>query len=1226
MQDNVLTLENENFQDDAELEGELYAVGTRGYSAYEVAVINGYIGTEEEWLASLEGEDGITPTIGDNGNWFLGDVDTGLPSRGEPGEDGEDGEDGQGVPLGGKTGQMLVKTSATDYDTAWVDSVSLGQIGDYSTTSNALRIDLLEENKVYVLFNTITSGTGHFYIGWEDNDVVLTKEIIIRAITSMPVFYFQRRKFNPSDTNYNVYMWRDYWYFSGGAHSFNRYVQRYYIDNNSIAVADVASSGCDVVTSDTIQTISAKKTFSVLPESSVVPTTNNQLVNKKYVDDSIPETFYIGNITDYNTQAKALNLDDLEEGKTYVIVNNLKPPIGGTDLYIKATSINEHGELTSRRALAYNKMTAPVYYVTKNIHTETLEDESTRTYYFQLYFPSFQLDLVSDYTIKTQMMEFYEKDYGSSWGLDYEGTVNKIYAVTTNTTQNISGKKTFTSNLPESSIVPTTDNQLTNKAYVDSKISQIDTLPTAASTNVGKIYQYTGTTDANYTNGYFYQCVSDGAATPTYSWEQLNVQPAGGSGNAFPTLELETFFNIINGGRVDTEEMRDFFDERITSMLTETPKIGIVVFKYDNNGKTEMWSCTSNATSQSTQYDFYLINTTTRTSGYDYALAVRGSWNNSIFTTNSVTTYQNPINAIAYKSDVLTKTNSSSYTPTSDYHPATKKYVDDNKGQTIQYSTMPTASADTVGKIVQYIGTTDSTYTNGYFYIGETDGESTPTYSWAQLDVQPSSGGGGDKDYIAVNVSAGISISTLKSRTDSTLTITNATVLNAVASTITALKDTGKELRINVEFLYTPPSGGSDYVATYGDTLITSSTGYMRSISAPVLSNPSGNIPLVYRIMVYMPGQWINGEYSLTQIQISYFEARILDGSNTATYVPSANYHPSTKIYSETTPLTTAGLSVYNTSSTYNTGDYVYRSSTDLTIYKCNTDNTTGSWNSSYWDSKTYLEYLSDNLGSGGGASYPVYPIELECTTTYWPFTYNFSANDKTNMANIINDAYAKGYKFVIFVIFKKSDVGDMFCLTSTGITPAWNNLQSKPSTFQIYGTSAIQLNTGSNGIIYNSKAMSVNLSWSGDTATVTSANINSNLVQLLSTDNERSYTPTSNYHPATKLYVDNAANPTVTTSSTSTYTIASLTGNQSYKLGEITALTITAVTTFDKESIIYFSSGSTGTAVTIPLSLINIGDVPTLTASGATNTGTCEINKSYIISVLNDIAIWKAY
>ena len=40
------------------------------------------------------GQDGITPTIGDNGNWYLGDTDTGKPSRGETGQAGADGRDG----------------------------------------------------------------------------------------------------------------------------------------------------------------------------------------------------------------------------------------------------------------------------------------------------------------------------------------------------------------------------------------------------------------------------------------------------------------------------------------------------------------------------------------------------------------------------------------------------------------------------------------------------------------------------------------------------------------------------------------------------------------------------------------------------------------------------------------------------------------------------------------------------------------------------------------------------------------------------------------------------------------------------------------------------------------------------------------------------------------------------------------------------------------------------
>ena len=33
--------------------------------------------------------DGITPTIGENGNWYIGSTDTGEPSRGEKGDKGD---------------------------------------------------------------------------------------------------------------------------------------------------------------------------------------------------------------------------------------------------------------------------------------------------------------------------------------------------------------------------------------------------------------------------------------------------------------------------------------------------------------------------------------------------------------------------------------------------------------------------------------------------------------------------------------------------------------------------------------------------------------------------------------------------------------------------------------------------------------------------------------------------------------------------------------------------------------------------------------------------------------------------------------------------------------------------------------------------------------------------------------------------------------------------------
>lgn len=76
-----------------------------------------------------DGTDGVTPTIGENGNWYLGETDTGKPSRGEKGEQGPQGlpgPTGPGVPTGGTTGQVLSKNSGSDYDTAWIDAGSGG--------------------------------------------------------------------------------------------------------------------------------------------------------------------------------------------------------------------------------------------------------------------------------------------------------------------------------------------------------------------------------------------------------------------------------------------------------------------------------------------------------------------------------------------------------------------------------------------------------------------------------------------------------------------------------------------------------------------------------------------------------------------------------------------------------------------------------------------------------------------------------------------------------------------------------------------------------------------------------------------------------------------------------------------------------------------------------------------------------------------------------------------
>jgi hypothetical protein len=86
-----------------------------------------------------------------------------------------------------------------------------------------------------------------------------------------------------------------------------------------------------------------------------------------------------------------------------------------------------------------------------------------------------------------------------------------------------------TRNVPVEGFV--TEEELLQGLATKNDIFQYETMPTASADLVGKVVQYIGTTTASYTNGYFYECVSDGAVTPSYSWVEKSVQ-SGGNGDA----------------------------------------------------------------------------------------------------------------------------------------------------------------------------------------------------------------------------------------------------------------------------------------------------------------------------------------------------------------------------------------------------------------------------------------------------------------------------------------------------------------------------------------------------------------------------------------------------------------------------------------------------------------------------------------------------------------------
>lgn len=63
-------------------------------------------------------------------------------------------------------------------------------------------------------------------------------------------------------------------------------------------------------------------------------------------------------------------------------------------------------------------------------------------------------------------------------------------------------------------------------------------------------------------------------------------------------------------------------------------------------------------------------------------------------------------------------------------------------GASIQVVAMPTANIENFGKIVQYIGITDTDYTNGHFYkcVTTDDGQGGLIYEWIHQNVDEISG------------------------------------------------------------------------------------------------------------------------------------------------------------------------------------------------------------------------------------------------------------------------------------------------------------------------------------------------------------------------------------------------------------------------------------------------------------------------------------------------------
>lgn len=92
--------------------------GRNGKSAYEMAVENGFVGTEAEWLESLKGDDGKDGTNG---------------KAGVDGKDGADGKDGVNGQDGKSAYEIAVENGFVGTETEWLESLKGSDGKDGST-------------------------------------------------------------------------------------------------------------------------------------------------------------------------------------------------------------------------------------------------------------------------------------------------------------------------------------------------------------------------------------------------------------------------------------------------------------------------------------------------------------------------------------------------------------------------------------------------------------------------------------------------------------------------------------------------------------------------------------------------------------------------------------------------------------------------------------------------------------------------------------------------------------------------------------------------------------------------------------------------------------------------------------------------------------------------------------------------------------------------------------
>lgn len=273
--------------------------------------------------------------------------------------------------------------------------------------------------------------------------------------------------------------------------------------------------------------------------------------------------------------------------------------------------------------------------------------------------------------------------------LDMNGNPITYGRTIDNNSQEITGTKTFAA-IPKqkTTTAPTLDEQFTNKKYVDDTIAKVTTMPTADSTLEGKVYQYIGTTSGSYIKGHFYECVSDGGSPATYSWNEIQFSSGGSVDVPYyyhKALNSNTVIEFLGSSPICQINGDDqaYFTQIVKECYDKGIDRFILLFRgyYSGEELLLVRIMFNNPGSLPDRLDFISIISSMNFDNLVYKTSQNGKARISarleVTQSNGViSSYTQYGVFLEASSTYLGVNNISPYTPTSDYHPATKKYVD----------------------------------------------------------------------------------------------------------------------------------------------------------------------------------------------------------------------------------------------------------------------------------------------------------------------------------------------------------------------------------------------------------------------------------------------------------------------------------------------------------------------------------------------------------------------